>query len=307
MSLERVNFGVSSALGTEMRLEPLDASFVRWHGRDYRGAIWIVAEGNKLLIINVIDMESYLRGVVPMEMNSEWHLEALKAQAVAARTYAIREMTRRNKHPYYDLCASIECQVYEGVAVENERSDTAIRATQGLILTYQGRIAETPYHADSGGTVASSLEVWNQDIPYLSVKSDFDSKSPFKAWHYDFDAKEISQDLKAYQIGDVYSLSIQSISPSQRVIAMEVKGSLGTISLAGRELQDNLRKWGLKSTRFKLISPLSAEGSGAGHGVGLSQYGARALAESAYGFADILDFYYPQTDIVPYGESQASY
>ena len=282
------------AVGRSFGVEPTDGTFVSWDGRAYRGKLRFVASGNKLEIINVVGLEAYLRGVVPAEMQASWELEALKAQAVAARTYTVTSLK-----PYsdYDICATTECQKYRGVEIEHSRSDQAIAETAGQVLTYGGQFARTYYHSDSGGVLASSAEVWNRARPYLVAHTDVEISSPYRRWEQIIDAGEVAASLeeRSKGVGEVLALRILSYSESGRVTSLEVTGSAGSTVLSGTNLTKLLREWGLKSTRFAMAGSLVARGDGWGHGVGMSQYGAKSLAQSGYGYAQILGFYYPGT------------
>ena len=282
------------AVGRSFGVEPTDGTFVSWEGRAYRGKLRFVASGNRLKIINVVGLESYLRGVVPAEMQASWELEALKAQAVAARTYTVTSLK-----PYsdYDICATTECQKYRGVEIEHARSDQAIVDTVGQVLTYEGRFARTYYHSDSGGVLASSAEVWSRAHPYLVAQTDIEINSPHRHWEKVIDADEVAASLESRGrgVGTVLALRILSYSESGRVTSLEITGSAGSTVLSGTRLTKLLREWGLKSTRFAMVSDLVARGDGWGHGVGMSQYGAKTLAQSGYGYAQILSFYYPDT------------
>ena len=284
------------AVGHSFTLEPNDGTFVSWQGRPYRGALRFVAVGTGFEVINVVDLESYLRGVVAAEIPASWPLEALKAQAVAARTYTLASLQSGED---YDVCATIECQKYGGAAAEHSRSDAAILATTGVVLTYQGTFAKTYYHADSGGVLASSAEVWDEPEPYLVAQQDVPGTSPHRHWQKQLNGGDIQNSLAelGVDIGAVQALSITAYSESGRVSSAEVTGTSGSTTLSGPSLTKLLRTWGLKSTRFSMTGALSAQGDGWGHGVGMSQYGANALAAANYDYSQILAFYYPTTDL----------
>lgn len=264
--------------------------------RRYRGAIQLSAVGDQVEVVNVLDIEAYLRGVVPSEMSASWPLEALKAQAVAARSYTLVSLDPAGR---YDLCATDECQVYRGVEAEQPRTDEAIAATAGVVVTYQGATARTYYHSDSGGAIASSQEVWGAAIPYLLARQDVQSSTPHRAWTVRLDPQAISASLAAagVGVGTVDGLRVVKVSESGRVASLEVTGSSGSRVLSGLQLRTLARGWGLKSMRFNVQGGLSAKGDGWGHGVGMSQYGARALAQSGYDYGRILAYYYPSTSL----------
>ncbi len=263
-------------------------------GHRYRGSLRLSAIGDEVEVVNVLDLEAYLRGVVPSEMAASWPLEALKAQAVAARSYTL---TSLDPGARYDLCATDECQVYRGVEAEHPRTDEAIAATAGVVVTYQGEAAKTYYHSDSGGAVASSQEVWGTRIPYLVALQDVQSTTPHRAWTVRLDARLVSASLAAagVGVGTVTSLRVVRVSESGRVAELEATGSGGSRVLSGVQLRTLARGWGLKSMRFTVQAGMNVKGDGWGHGVGMSQYGARALALSGYDYGRILGYYYPST------------
>ncbi len=285
-------------LGETLTLES-GAGNLEVDGRRYRGAIRLSAVGDEVEVVNVLDIEAYLRGVVPSEMAASWPLEALKAQAVAARSYTLVSL---NPDGRYDLCATVDCQVYRGVEAEHPRTDEAIAATAGVVVTYLGETARTYYHSDSGGAVASSQEVWGSSIPYLVALQDVPSSTPHRAWTARLDARVVASSLAAagVGVGAVSGLRVLKISESGRVAELEVTGSGGSRVLRGSQLTTLARGWGLKSMRFSVQSGLVVKGDGWGHGVGMSQYGARALAQSGYDYGRILGYYYPMTSLTRY-------
>ena len=282
-------------LGSSFILQPLDGP-VHWRGRSYRGSLQFVVRGEGLRVINIVDLEDYLRGVVPSEMQASWPLEALKAQAVAARTFALSSLDPEGS---YDLCATIECQVYRGIEVEHPRSDRAIAETAGIVVTYEGSYIRAYYHADSGGVIASSAEVWGMPLPYAVAQADVLVTSPHRSWRVDLDPALVGRTLRdsGRPVGEVEALRVLAYSESGRVAQLQVYGTAGSVVLEAATVQVMVRRWGLKSARFALVGALTVQGDGWGHGVGMSQYGARALAQANYSFGQILVFYYPNTDL----------
>ena len=269
---------------------------VVWDGRRYHGSLRVHADGDRVRVVNVVDLEAYLRGVVPAEMVPVWPAEALRAQAVAARTYTLAHL---DPGAAYDVCATDECQVYRGRGVEHPATDAAIADTAGLVLTYAGVFARTYYHSDSGGVIASSAEVWGRDLPYLQAFQDVVTDGPHRTWNARLTPDQVARTLRAVgrDVGVVARMSVLATSASGRVVRAEFVGSGGRAVLEGLALRTVLRGWGLKSTRFTMTGDLSLRGGGWGHGVGMSQYGARELAVQGYGFAQILGFYYPDTTL----------
>lgn len=284
------------AIGRRLELTG-DGAALALAGRRYRGTLRLVADGADVEVIDVLDIEAYLRGVVPAEMAASWPMAALEAQAVAARSYALSSL---RPGADYDLCASNECQVYRGMDAENPRSDQAVRATEGVVVTYDGRVARTYYHADSGGATASSSEVWGTPVPYLVSRPDAEGPSPYDRWQVQLNAAAVAESLRALGegVGAVSGLRVLGTSGSGRVDKLQVLGARGSATLDGVQLGQLARAWGLKSTRFSVLSGLTVRGGGWGHGVGMSQYGALALAEARYDYTQILAYYYPHTALV---------
>lgn len=293
-------------VGKSLTLEPSDGSLTVWDNTSYRGALRLTAKGNNFQIINVVDLESYLRGVVAAEMPGSWPLEALKAQAVAARTYVLYSMKPTNT---YDICATTDCQKYRGVAEEHPNSDQAVFETAGQVLTYGGAFAKTYFHSDSGGVLASPQEVWGGVVDYLPAHNDVVYDTPHRNWEKTLEPSSVENMLAAYgkNVGTVGSMQIISNTASGRVWEMTFTGSSGSVTMAGTSLTKMLRDMGLKSTRFSMTGNLSMVGSGFGHGVGMSQYGAKFLSGQGYAYSQILLFYYPGTNLqmMPYAVAQA--
>lgn len=276
--------------GPWLELLPEDG-VVRHDGRAYRGGLRIEAHEGGLRVLNLVDLEAYLRGVVPSEMQASWPLEALKAQAVAARSYTLASLDRDAP---YDVCASDACQVYRGMAVEHPRSDRAVLETEGVVIAWRGVPAMAYYHADSGGIVASSGEVWGRELPYLPSRTDVAAVSPHRGWTASLDPGRLAAALAAEGrgVGTPTGLTVLARSASGRVARAEIAGSVGRVVLEGPALTRVLRGSGLKSTRISVVAPLTVRGDGWGHGVGMSQYGARTLAAQGYDYARILAYYY---------------
>ena len=281
-------------IGRSLQLEPLEDYPISWQGRNYRGNLELIAKDGVIQAINTVDLEDYLRGVVPAEMQASWPMSALKAQVIAARTYTLASLS---PDAAYDVCATVECQVYEGMDIEHPLSDQAIRETAGMVLTYGDNFAYTYYHSDSGGNVASSLEVWGIDLPYLYAKEDYVQNSPNSNWTFELKSTSVQKVLRdyGYSIDKVKSLQILEKSESGRVARIAFEGETQIVELEGTILHKLLRNMGLKSTHFEMVSNLMIRGEGWGHGVGMSQYGARTLADHNYDHSQILEFYYPGT------------
>lgn len=168
---------ISSPEGGPVRVHGIQGHWDKITDRDYRGVIEVRGVEGSLTVINMVDIETYLRGVVPMEMPAEYPRAALQAQAVAARGQAIVKACRHAREGF-DLCATQHCQVYGGATSEDPRSDEAIASTAGEVLAYQGYIADTLYSSNCGGHTVSYEDYWptQQGVPYLQGTADYDTK-----------------------------------------------------------------------------------------------------------------------------------
>lgn len=282
---------------TTLYLAPTPGSVVEISGRSYRGGVLLRSLDGGVQAINVVDLEDYLRGVVPAEMPASWPAAALQAQAVIARTYAA---ARVNPAVPYDTCATESCQVYQGVAAEKPGSDAAIQATAGQVIAYGGKAATTYFSSDSGGFTASAKEAWNMDLPYLPAKPDPFSVGPRSRWQLDLPAAKVQELAVKYgaKIGTLRAVTASRVSESGRPSELTLTGSAGTHLIQGAKAGGFIRALGAPSSRVNLGmqgGTLTLQGAGAGHGVGLSQYGALGLANAGYDVLHILGFYYPGT------------
>lgn len=241
-------------------------SLVKVYNRQYRGKIELarLAEG-KLTVINELPLEEYLYGVVPKEMSESWPLEALKAQAVAARTFAYKNMNRFASLGF-NLDATQATQAYGGYDVEGPRSRQAVDETRGQVLTYQGELANIYYYASSGGYTENSENVWSTPYPYLvGVPDPFDDVPENKnsEWIQDFTAADIAAALakQKQDIGLVYGMEIVSTGVSGRVTALKILGEKGEALFqkdAIRGIFAVNEKPALKSTLFSVSADSEA-------------------------------------------------
>lgn len=278
----------------------LQGDYFQFAGKLYRGMAILTVRQNQVMLLNFLDVEEYVRGVIPLEMPTSWQEEALKAQAVIARTYAIANV---NTKADYDLCATERCQVYGGASAETPRGDAAAASTRGLILSHQNRPARTYFHAESGGFTASSREIWGTELPYLTARPDPGGVSSPNPWRITVSASVVQTVVSRFvSVGTFRSIRVVDRTESNRPVAIEIVGSAATARVTGTNVYALSRQLGAKSSLIDFVSsnPVVIEGYGNGHGVGLSQYGARYFAAQGYSYTQILGYYYPGVGIGAY-------
>ncbi len=233
-----------------------DENPISINGNKYRGYLRIIEDSNNL--INYIAVEDYLLGVLPREMSPSSEKEALKAQALAARSFIYGNI---NKHASenYNLCNTTCCQVYSGYGVEDERSSKAVAETSGEYMTYKGKAINASYHSTSGGYTEDSGNVWGGNRDYLKGKKDpySSSKSVRNNWEMKLNPIEIKTKLAAQgvDIGDVQAIEINEKSPSKRVMKMTILGSKANKVMTGNQFRTMMGATKLRSTMFQL-SPI---------------------------------------------------
>ena len=278
------------------------SGFLSNKNKTYRGTFLIYLSAGELLLVNQLILDQYLYGVLPCEVSSNWEKEALKAQAVAARTFAIYNRLN-NKTPEYDLEAGVASQVYKGRDIEAGPTNDAINDTAGEILAYEDGIIQAFFHSNSGGKTASSAEVWGSDYKYLqSVDDPYSASSKGYKWSYELSVEKFNALMlkSKFIIGSVEEITIIDKTESNRVNTLKVKGSTGEIVIKGKDLRAIIGNEQLRSTNFtvsKVSGGFAFEGFGWGHGVGLSQEGAREMARLGRTYKEILRHYYKETKI----------
>jgi len=322
--------------------------------RYYGGFEYQRVTGGNMSVVNVVSIEDYVKGSVGWEIGNDKPLEAIKAQAVCARTYAA--MQTRHRSQGFDVCTTVDCQVYQGLASANELTDRAVDETAGVYMYYNGKYAEAYYYSSNGGATEDAKNVWNDEVGYLRGKSDpyeahVASRIPGYHWSAVFTGGELAAKLRArgIDVGTVRNVYVSEFTPTGNVYSLTFVGTSGSKTVYRESCRTLL---GLRSMRFTvgtdapsysvndgktavsgirgayLISgtgevsaydggaedvyvitsggtakPESAAsgadagrftftGSGWGHNVGMSQWGATAMAELGYGYRDILEFYF---------------
>jgi stage II sporulation protein D len=274
------------------------------------GSLQVVRRGKGLLVVNHVDLEEYVKGVVPSEVNSAWHPEMLKAQAVAARTYALyQHMLSASRD--YDVAASIQDQVYRGRHGVDARVEQAVESTRGLVITHQGAPIYAAFSSTAAGITEDAMVVWSKDLPYLKgVECPFDLESPHYQWKASFSVDALEKNLRqlGFPVGTIATLTPLSHSRAGRVATLRILHSKGELILRGEELRKAVGYTVVPSTQFTVESfgqDIVLAGYGAGHAVGMCQWGAKELAELGYSFSSILRYYYPGTELQDASLTQA--
>jgi stage II sporulation protein D len=269
--------------------------------RDYVGALEIWRQGEGLLLVNELPMEEYIAGTVRGEASERWPAEALRALAVVARTYAVFQQARAVGKAFH-VVAGTQDQNFAGWTVEGSPAREAARTTAGQVLTWQGRVFPTFYHSDSGGFTEAAQSVFSGDgVPPLEgVRDEFSMESPNYTWTVTLPLTVIGERLRrgGLEVGQVTRLTVLERSPSFRVARLAVEHSRGTATLRGADFRRLIGYDALKSTLFVPVAHdgvVRFEGRGWGHGVGLSQFGAKGMADRGYAYPQILEHYYPGT------------
>ncbi len=230
------------------------SSALQYGSVKYGGQIVLAASKNQLTVINQIDLEQYLRGILKMEMNHQWPMEALKTQAVISRTFALRGLNRHGSAGY-DLCKDVHCQVYRGLNAQDPRCDQAVASTRGQVLTYNGALAETFFHSYSGGNTADVSHVWGATLPYLTVRPEpFDVESPRSQWTVSIPLREIQSALskKGIALGNLTALTIVRRDSAGRAVTLRFDGTAGSAEMSSHSFRMAIGPTKLCSTAFEL-------------------------------------------------------
>ncbi|AFM10837.1 SpoIID/LytB domain-containing protein [Turneriella parva] len=286
----------SITLAEEGMLKP--KGFFVLKSKRYFGALEAKREGGGWLYVNHVPMDEYLTSVVSHEMSPNWHPEALKAQAVVARTYLLVKMKERTAKPF-DVDTTTNFQVYGGVKKGDTGARNAVGETHDEVLYHGDTLAQTFFHSSCGGTLASAQEVWGKPVPYLNVQnSPYCSAAPVYKWQVKIPFSEIARRLNARGVRNV---TVAERSPSKRVKTLTIATASGVKNIRADKFRTALGAIKVKSTFFGVArkgDSVILTGRGFGHGVGMCQWGAKAQAdERGNSYKRILDHYFPGTSL----------
>lgn len=365
------NSGAEIYLGKSVGISPKykddKSGVIEIDGAQYRGGAEITVKNQKLQLVNIVRLDNYLYGVISREMSPSWPAEALKAQAVCARNYAVQNLNK-HKEQGFDLCNSVDCQAYSGMKPEGPSSYIPVDSTAGQVLTYDGKIAELYYSASVGPRTEDVKNVWGNEVPYLvSVENYYEDieNIPNGIWTGTLTKEEATTIMrnKGYDVGEVTSIKATEYSDAGRVLKLEVTGTNGTKVFereACRTIFNNITKSQMFTVKgdsesgvdypnifvtdgqdtaeqqIDRVVMLTSDGSamlsgtviyttngvyqqdysaaasetmgessnvytfsgyGWGHGVGMSQYGAKGMAEAGCTYQEILAHYFVGTTL----------
>ena len=284
--------------------------FVKMNDRLYRDRLMVLSRGARCVVVNALDLEKYLAGVISREMAPGWPLEALKAQAIASRSYALYQMNSGRSRDF-DVESTTQDQVYEGAASESPRTVQAVEATRGMALTYEGSSLKAYFHANCGGITEVPDFVWGGEAKaFRPVICPYHRRERDRThWTVQLTTEQIERALKKitgllpHGFLRVASLEAGAPNASQRLSDVAVSDSRGnSLLVPANTFRNAIGNTKLKSTAFHVhrrpaSGSYTIEGEGNGHGVGMCQVGARAMAEEGRSAMQILQFYYPLAKI----------
>jgi stage II sporulation protein D len=268
--------------------------------RHYRGSLVVTAEGNTLQLINHVGIEDYLYGVVTKESVASWPNEALKTQAVASRTYALYQAQHR-KSRAWDMVDDEGSQVYGGVEGESAAAHRAVDETRGIVVTYKGRPIYAMFTSNTGWHTGDPKFIFDQPLAYLTAVPDpYSPNQQLGRWKRSHGAAEVRSRLAAIgvKLGTIRAIEPRLTDPSGRIVRVAIVDERGAHEMRTRPtlaralaLPEILLDVQREGDGFVFA------GGGFGHGVGLSQWGAKDMADKGFGVREILAFYYRNTEI----------
>jgi len=296
----------------KITITPLYEANIYINRQRFRGITNIIRIPDKgLLVVNVVDLEDYVKGVLYHEVSPRWPIAALKAQAVAARTYALYRM-ESSKDKDFDLTNDIYSQVYGGKNSERYRTNLAVEETRKKVLTFQGKILPAYFHAACAGHTEDVSELWKEDLlPLKGVRCPFCVNSPHYRWKKNFRVKDVQDKLnsRGYNIGLIQEISVLERDPSGRIRQLKITTRDGhTVMISGKDFREIVGPNEIRSNNYEVVMfgyYFDLLGYGWGHGVGLCQWGAFEMARQHYQYDDILKFYYPGAKIEDYLEARS--
>jgi stage II sporulation protein D len=303
VSANGIKFGSVDLKNRKIRIIPLKKDNFSINSRMYGGELRVILKDNKkLLLVNFINQEEYLKSVVPGEVPWYWPYETLKAQAIVARTFALYQ-TKENNWRDYDLTDSVYSQVYGGKSVNRFRATHAVEVTKGIVLTYKSKIFPAYFHSTCGGHTEDASNLWDIDHPSLKgVVCPYCKGSSHYFWFKEITKSDFLNKLKenSFPLSTIQDISVSERNVSGRVKALTIVTLTGETIISAKQIRKLLGSDIIKSLNFNIFlkeNNIVIEGFGWGHGVGFCQWGGYFLAREGKTYSDILKFYYPGSEL----------
>lgn len=303
--IRRDRGGLSVGRHLTHRLTLSSPGVIRINGKGYRGIIEVASSSRGLLVIDELPVEDYLIGLINCEISSQWPMEAVKAQVVVSRTFALYQKETRNNSLYH-LESSVIDQVYDGSDIEDSRAAQAVEETRGEVLTFAGAIIQSFFHSSCGGHTEDSEYVWSVSYPYLrGVVCANCSATPSVLWEQTIGRRKLESLLKrrGYAVSGLRVIRPVSRNRSGRIVSLELVSDFGALTIPAVKFRAIVGYGVIRSTDFEVTSVddnFVFIGVGYGHGVGMCQWGAKQRAEEGLSYRDILSYYYPGTRLERY-------
>ncbi len=289
--------------GSRITLKAADTDSININNLKVRGFIEIIKDDkDKFMVVNYIEMEDYIKGILYHEVSHYWPFGVLKAQAIVSRTYAAYQL-RENKAKDFDMRSDIYSQVYGGRASERYRTNKAVDETKGMIICYKGRVIPAYFHAACAGHTEDASLLWKTNLkPLKGVECNFCKDSPHFHWTYSIDKGTLIKKLSdaGHKTVSIDTIGIDGRDKSQRITDLIITSGKKTVRIPAKDFRLILGPNLIRSTNFDVKAQgdnFVFEGKGWGHGVGMCQWGAYFMAKNGAVYSDIISYYYPGTEI----------
>ncbi len=281
-------------------IEPIAGTTLEMDNNKYIGK-WVVFPGKTFNVVEYISLEQYLWGVLPYEMHHTWALEALKAQAVAARTYTLKSIEKKTGEPF-DLYSDVRSQMYKGAGTVYDAVKQAVEQTRGQVLTYQGTLFFTYYHGNCGGGT-DPVNIWNVKSPAIKplggASCKFDAHSKSYSFKQDIAKSAVEKFARTQGLkGSLKSIKVAKKTASGRASHLTLKTGQGSKTVLCSSFRAAVPIRSCKLIKITTgASKVHFEGHGYGHGIGMCQDGAHGMAKQGKTYKQILKQYYPGSTI----------
>lgn len=273
--------------------------------RRYMGLIELKPTSGGIYVINHLPTETYLEGVLNAEISTKWNMNVVKAQAVISRTFALYQRQRRLDKAWH-MTSSYFDQVYHGANISDLRGKFAIRKTYGMVVKYHNKLAQTFYHSNCGGKTEDPVYIWQNSVPYLSVKDvPYGQEDPRYFWNHTLSSYHLNRLLKkaGIRVSRIDDFYVSERTASDRAYKLAIKSGSKTAYLKAKDFRKFAGYRKVQSLMFDVVKTPNGfyiEGKGNGHGVGLCQWAAKEMADKGYSYTDILNFFYDGVQLARY-------